>query len=720
MRFRILTVVFLALLAAGAASLAPALADARIALIIGNADYGADMGQLQNPENDARLVGDSLRRVGFDVVVVENADQKAMKRAISEFGKRLVAAGPHATALFYYAGHGVQVDGTNYLVPIHASISSEADVDLESVAADTVLRQMEFAGTQLNILVLDACRNNPLARSSRSGARGLARMDAPTGSFIAYSTAPGAVALDGADNNSPFAIAFAAQLQQPGSEIAETFRNVRTRVMAATENQQVPWDSSSVTAPFYFVPEQVAAAAPAAEPVQTAGIASTTEVVFWESVKDSTRASDFEAYLEEYPDGVFVKLARSRLAALGGGDAATRDAAAPVAQAPAPQTTAPQTAAPQSAALPQAAAPADAVTDLDVVMFAAKLGNLRQQPSTTAPVLKQLAVGDQLQVTGKIDGKDWYRVGLADGQVGYVHASVVTAEQPAVQQPTVQQAAVQPVAPAPVPAPTPAAAPAPAPAAQSVPPPPAAPLEITALDQQMYVAKKAKIRAAPATTAKILQQIAAGKPVQVTGKVVGADWYRIALPGSEDAYVHASMLTSTKPEPQDGTPVAPPIAPADQAAWDAVKASTTRADFESYLAKFPNGTFAAQAQAQIAALDAAAAAQAPQSPLADGTILLSPDVSRKLQDFLGDNRVLSGRKRAYFFVSVDGLASGSFMCPDKCADHTGGGYLSEGSNIAYDDLRRRAEKACKAAAKTECVLLYINLDERRPYRLAGQ
>ena len=208
--------------------------------------------------------------------------------------------------------------------------------------------------------------------------------------------------------------------------------------------------------------------------------------------------------------------------------------------------------------------------------------------------------------------------------------------------------------------------------------------------------------------------------IRFNAKVVGADWYRIALPGRDAGYVHVSMLTGTKPDPQDGAPAAPAIAPADQAAWDAVKASTAKADFEAYLAKFPNGTFAAQAQAQIAALDAAAAAQAPQSPLADGTILLSPQVSQQLQDFLGDNRVLSGRKRAYFFVSVDGKAAGSFMCPDKCADHTGGGYLSEGTNMAYDELRRRAEKACKAQAKTECVLLYINLDERRSYRLAGQ
>ena len=229
MRFGFLAGLAFACFAAGFAQADDA-ASKRIALVIGNADYGADIGTLGNPINDAELVGDGLRKVGFDVMVVEDADQNEMKRAIAEFGKRLFAAGKDTIGLFYYAGHGIQVRGTNYLIPINAKIESEQDVDIEAVAAETVLRQMDFADSQLNIIVLDACRNNPLARSARSNSRGLARMDAPTGSFIAYSTAPGAVALDGSSRNSPFAEAFAKELQQPGAEISETFRKVRTSV----------------------------------------------------------------------------------------------------------------------------------------------------------------------------------------------------------------------------------------------------------------------------------------------------------------------------------------------------------------------------------------------------------------------------------------------------------------------------------------------------------
>src|SRR5690348_2903162 len=137
-------------------------AEPRIALVIGNSHYGADIGSMPNPVNDAGLMAQALQQTGFTVIKVTDADQKKMKRAIADFGDKLSAAGPNATGLFFYAGHGVQVGGTNYLVPIGADISKAADVDIESVSADTVLQQMEFAGSRVNIVVLDACRNNPL------------------------------------------------------------------------------------------------------------------------------------------------------------------------------------------------------------------------------------------------------------------------------------------------------------------------------------------------------------------------------------------------------------------------------------------------------------------------------------------------------------------------------------------------------------------------------
>jgi hypothetical protein len=230
------------------------IAGPRLALVVGNGAYGPDLGSLANPVNDADSIATALRSAGFSVEIVKNADQKTLKRAISSFGERLRKAGPSATGLFFYAGHGIQSRGINYLVPIGANVQAEADVDLESVAADTVLRQMEEAGSSTNIVILDACRNMPLTRSFRNGSRGLARMEAPNGSFIAYSTAPGAVAADGEGRNSPFVAALVPKLATKGVPIETLFREVRKAVVASTSGKQTPWDSSSLLEPFVFVP----------------------------------------------------------------------------------------------------------------------------------------------------------------------------------------------------------------------------------------------------------------------------------------------------------------------------------------------------------------------------------------------------------------------------------------------------------------------------------
>jgi len=175
-----------------------------------------------------------------------------MKRAFADFGQSLAQAGPDTVGLFYYAGHGVQVDGVNYLIPSGAEMQNQADVQIETVDANWVLKQMEFAGNRMNIIILDACRNNPLPTGTRSMANGLARMDAPTGSFIAYSTAPGAVALDGTGGNSPYSQALATAIETQQLPLELLFRQVRVAVMNQTDNKQVPWDSSSLTGEFYF------------------------------------------------------------------------------------------------------------------------------------------------------------------------------------------------------------------------------------------------------------------------------------------------------------------------------------------------------------------------------------------------------------------------------------------------------------------------------------
>lgn len=244
----------------------PAAAEPRLALVIGNAKYGQAMGSLPNPANDAALISETLQKLGFQVTRLLDADQKQMKRAISDFSSALNNAGPDAIGFFFYAGHGIQVDGENFLIPVDAMIEQEADVELEAVSANRVLSQMELAGNRINIVVLDACRNNPLARSMRSAARGLARMDAPRGSFIAYSTAPGEVAADGDGRNSPYTQALAKAMLQPGVAIEETFRNARVDVLQATQDKQVPWESSSLTGAFYFQQGQAPAAPVATAP----------------------------------------------------------------------------------------------------------------------------------------------------------------------------------------------------------------------------------------------------------------------------------------------------------------------------------------------------------------------------------------------------------------------------------------------------------------------
>lgn len=244
----------------------PAYAEPRLALVIGNAKYGQEMGRLPNPANDAALMAETLQKIGFQVTRLLDADQRQMKRAMSDFSAALNQAGPDAVGFFFYAGHGIQVAGENYLIPVDAMITQEADVELEAVSAKRVLSQMELAGNRINIIVLDACRNNPMARSMRSASRGLARMDAPRGSFIAYSTAPGEVAADGEGRNSPYTQALSKAMLQPGLAIEETFRNARVDVLQATQDKQVPWESSSLTGAFYFQPGQAASASAAVAP----------------------------------------------------------------------------------------------------------------------------------------------------------------------------------------------------------------------------------------------------------------------------------------------------------------------------------------------------------------------------------------------------------------------------------------------------------------------
>jgi uncharacterized caspase-like protein len=239
-------------------------AETRLALVIGNAKYQR-AAELSNPINDARLISRRLAAHGFDVAIQLDADLKGMKRALRDFYGKVYASGPASVALIYYSGHGVQVKGANYLIPIDATIDREADIELEAVRVDSIMELISESGSALNIVILDACRNNPF-RGFRAVSRGLAQIDAPSGTLIAFSTAPGKAAADGpAGGNSPYTAALDRQFGLAGTKIEDVFKRVRQRVYADSRGEQVPWESSSLIGDFYLGSE-FAPAASVAEP----------------------------------------------------------------------------------------------------------------------------------------------------------------------------------------------------------------------------------------------------------------------------------------------------------------------------------------------------------------------------------------------------------------------------------------------------------------------
>lgn len=223
----------------------------RLAIVIGNGSYQHSP-ELSNPVNDARAMRDALQGVGFDVFEYENLTQSQMKMAIDNFGTRLKN---YNIGLFFYAGHGIQSKGVNFLIPVDANIQSEQQVEYDCVQADRVLGFMEAAGSKVNIVILDACRNNPFERgwSRAMDGSGLAFMNAPTGSLIAYATSPGRTASDGAGGNGLYTAALLENLKTPNITILQMFQNVRRTVTDKSYKQQIPWESTSLTNDFYFV-----------------------------------------------------------------------------------------------------------------------------------------------------------------------------------------------------------------------------------------------------------------------------------------------------------------------------------------------------------------------------------------------------------------------------------------------------------------------------------
>jgi formylglycine-generating enzyme required for sulfatase activity len=258
---RLLVIIPLLALLAGLTS-APAAADKRVALVVGNSAY-RNVTPLDNPGNDAKLIADTLRGLGFTLVgggAQLDLDKPAFDRAVLSFGEQLSGAD---VGLFYYAGHGLQVRDANYLVPIDANPTKEADVDFQMLDTNLVLRQMEAARTQLNIVILDACRNNPFSGRSlavaggrmRDASSGLAEMQVPSGTLISFATQPKSVAQDGSDGHSPYSRALADTIRRPGLGIFDVFNQVGLEVKRSTGGVQQPWVSNSpIEGVFYFAP----------------------------------------------------------------------------------------------------------------------------------------------------------------------------------------------------------------------------------------------------------------------------------------------------------------------------------------------------------------------------------------------------------------------------------------------------------------------------------
>ena len=297
----------------------------RVALVIGNSDY-SHATMLPNPANDARDIAKAFTSLGYQVELVEDATRADLLDALRGFRTRSIGV---EHAIIYYAGHGVEIDRQNFVIPVDAELKADIDVEYEAVPLELLVAATSGA-RGLQLVVLDACRDNPfLAQmtrtlSTRSIGRGLAVYEPDGNSLVAYSAREGTVALDGTGENSPYAMAFLSALQRPGLEIGQFFRQVRDAVIRQTNGQQEPFLYGSLSAdPVFFQPQSAPtdlAAQNAAPSRQGTGASADTllaiDLAFWQSIKDSDQYSDFEDYLSRFPNGQFLPLAQRRLSAL--------------------------------------------------------------------------------------------------------------------------------------------------------------------------------------------------------------------------------------------------------------------------------------------------------------------------------------------------------------------------------------------------------------------
>jgi Caspase domain/Putative peptidoglycan binding domain len=334
-QMRYLTVVvslFCMLFAADAAR-----ADRRVAFVVGNGSY-KNVAQLPNPPVDAKAMAAVLRNVGFEVVEGTNLTRDTMTERLLEFGKKAQGAD---VAVFFYAGHGIAIGGTNYLLPVDADIKSEMDVKLGAAINIDLTLDQTMSDAKVKLVFLDACRDNPFAAKIKSNSAtrsvsvqtGLAEMKSGEGTLIAFATGPGQTALDGKEGtNSPFTRALMANLTAPGVEIQQAMTKVRAQVNEETNKGQLPWGHTNLIGSVYLNPVAAPAAGAAATAAPgPAAVASTSggsdvELEFWRSIKESNKPEELNAYLTNYPNGQFKSLALARIASLESApSAATRN-----------------------------------------------------------------------------------------------------------------------------------------------------------------------------------------------------------------------------------------------------------------------------------------------------------------------------------------------------------------------------------------------------------
>lgn len=294
----------------------------RLALVIGNSAYKS--APLENPVNDARAMARALESAGYTVMLHLNVDQRGMLAALRDFGGQLRAGG---VGLLYYAGHGMQIKGRNYLIPVGADIQREDEVAYASLDAQAVLDKMEAAGNGANLMILDACRNNPFARSFRSSQQGLAQMEAPVGTLIAFATSPGAVASDGDGGNGLYTRHLLNAMSRPGGKVEDVFKQVRAAVRRESNGKQIPWEVTSLEGDLFFVDPP----APVTEPDP----ALVLDDSLWETVKDTKDPVAVGAYIKRFPFGRHSSEAIVRLAKLEAGQEGAIPPASPSESLPA-------------------------------------------------------------------------------------------------------------------------------------------------------------------------------------------------------------------------------------------------------------------------------------------------------------------------------------------------------------------------------------------------